>query len=158
LLDGDAPLVQALCEQCRDYHVIVHGEPAGPGEGLKVLTELPPGKDMEDKFVFGFFDARGELKGVLDLVRDFRVPGEWYLGLLLLAPDVRHTGIGGSVLHATRDWLHAQGARSIRLGCAEQNADGRRFWEHHGFAPAKTFPPRQLGARQTVLIEYLRFL
>lgn len=157
LMKSDAAMVQVLCDESVDYYQLVYGGPASANEGLEILTELPPGKPSEDKFVFGFF-AGNRFVGVLDLVRDFRSAGEWYLGLLLLTPDARGHHHGSLILDATFHWLRHKAARSIRLACAEQNEQGRRFWERHGFRSEATFPPRQLGSRQTVLMEYVRSL
>jgi ribosomal protein S18 acetylase RimI-like enzyme len=46
----------------------------------------------------------------------------------------------------------------MRLAVAEQNTGGLRFWERHGYRVEKRFPPRDLGARQTVLLELVRAL
>ncbi|MBX7112833.1 MAG: GNAT family N-acetyltransferase [Myxococcaceae bacterium] len=158
LSEVDAPLVQGLLDVSVDYYQLVYGEPARPDEGLNILTELPVGTALSDKSVFGFFKSNQQCVGVLDGVLNFRTEGEWYLGFLLLAPTARGQRRGSQILNATFDWLRSLGVRSVRLGCAEQNVAGRRFWEHHGFRVDKVFPPRMLGARQTVLLEYVRLL
>lgn len=158
LTDADVPALQALCEACADYHQLVYGQPAGPDEARSLLAELPPGRTLADKFFFGLFTPRPRLCGALDFIRDFREPGEWYLGLLLLEPQARGHGLGDTVLRAAEAWAQAQGARRIRLACAEQNTGGQRFWERHGYRVEKRFPPRIMGARETVLLELVRAL
>ena len=156
--EKDTAALQALCEACADYHTLIEGQPAGPDEARHQLALLPPGKTQEDKFVFGLFTPRPRLCGVLDLARDYREPGEWYLGLLLLEPGVRGRGLGEQVLRAAEDWAHSQGARRMRLACAEQNEAGRRFWERQGYRVDRVFPPRRMGVRDTVLLELKREL
>lgn len=158
LTDADAGALQALCEACADYFGLDYGQPAGPDEARSLLAELPPGKGLGDKFFFGLFTPRPRLCGALDLLRDFREPGEWYLGLLLLEPGARGRGVGETVLRAAEDWVRGQGARRMRLACAEQNTGGRRFWERCGYRVEKRFPPRVMGARETVLLELVRAL
>jgi GNAT superfamily N-acetyltransferase len=159
LLDEkDTVALQALCDACADYHVLLQGEPAGPDEARHLLAELPPGKAREDKFFFGLFTPRPRLCGALDLVRDFREPGEWYLGLLLLEPGARGRGLGEDVLRAAEGWARTQGARRMRLACAEQNEAGRRFWERHGYRADRHFPPRRMGSKETVLVEFVHEL
>lgn len=158
LEEKDTAALQALCDACADFHVLIYGQPAGPEEARNLLTELPPGRTLEDKFFLGLFTPRPRLCGVLDLVRDYREPGEWYLGLLLLEPGARGQGLGEGVVRAAEGWTKAQGARRIRLNCAEQNTSGRRFWERRGYREDRRFPPRQLGARETVLVELLHVL
>jgi GNAT superfamily N-acetyltransferase len=157
--DTDAlQALQSLFEACADYHTLVYGQPAGPDEARTQLAELPPGKTLEDKFFFGLFTPRPRLCGVLDLIRDFREPGEWYLGLLMLEPGARGHGLGEGVVRAAEGWVRGQGAHRMRLAVAEQNTDGLRFWERHGYRVEKRFPPRDLGARHTVLLELVRAL
>ena len=153
LTANDAELVQELCDRCDDYYQLVFGAPADPGEGAKLLAELPPGKTLADKFFFALDGG-----GVLDIVRDYREPGEWYLGLLLFPPEARARGAGSRALAALVEWLKPQGARRLRLAVAEQNEAARRFWERHGFHHAQAFPPRQVGTRMTALLELVREL
>lgn len=156
--EKDTAALQALCDACADYHVLIEGEPAGPDEGRHLLAELPPGKTLEDKFFFGLFTPRPRLCGALDLLRDCREPGEWYLGLLLFEPAVRGQGLGERVLRAAEHWARTQGAQQMRLACAEQNEAGRRFWERQGYREDRRFPPRLRGARETVFVELTRKL
>jgi GNAT superfamily N-acetyltransferase len=156
LEEKDLPALQGLCDACADYHVLIFGEPAGPGEAQHLVTELPPGRTLEDKYFFGLFTPRPRLCGALDLVRDVREPGEWYLGLLLLEPGARGHGLGEGVVRAAEAWAHEQGARRMRLACAEQNTGGRRFWERMGYRADRHFPPRRMGARETTMVELIR--
>ena len=149
---ADAPMVQALCERCADYYTLVQGAPAGPTEGETLLTELPPGRGAADKFVFAIEG------GVVDLVRDFRVPGEWYLGLLLFAPEARSQGRGARALEQVVTWLREQGVVRLRLAVAEQNVRALKFWQRQGFQLDQRFPPRVIGTRETVLLELKREL
>lgn len=156
--EKDTAALQALCEACADYHILLEGRPARPDEAQHQMAELPPGKTLTDKFFFGLFTPRPRLCGALDLLRDYREPGEWYLGLLLLEPEARGRGLGERVVRAAEDWVRAQGARRMRLACAEQNEGGRRFWERQGYRVEKRFPPRRMGNKETVLLELRREL
>jgi GNAT superfamily N-acetyltransferase len=158
LEDKDLPALQGLCEACPDYYTLDFGQPAGPDEARHLLAELPPGRTLQDKFFFGLFTPRPRLCGALDLMRDVREPGEWYLGLLLLEPEARGHGLGERVLRAAEAWAREQGAWRMRLACAEQNKGGRRFWERQGYRADRHFPPRRMGARETVLVELVRSL
>ncbi|MBK7858796.1 MAG: GNAT family N-acetyltransferase [Archangiaceae bacterium] len=157
LTGQDLPALQSLVEACGDYYQLVFGAEAGPHEAASLMAELPPGRGTADKFMFGFFE-RTELNGVVDLVRGYREPNEWYLGLLLLRPPLRGVGRGTQILEEVLPWLRAEGATSVRLAVAQQNTDARRFWERHGFVFDKRFPPRQMTARVTVLDELRRSL
>jgi hypothetical protein len=90
----DAGLLQGLCERCSAYFELHDGAPPGPTIGEEEVVALPEGKTLGDKFLFGIRSATGELVGVLDLIRDFPAPGEWWLGLLMLDPRERSAGLG----------------------------------------------------------------
>jgi ribosomal protein S18 acetylase RimI-like enzyme len=156
--EKDTAALQALCEACTEFHVLIEGRPARPDEAQHLMAELPPGKTLTDKFFFGLFTPRPRLCGALDLLRGYREPDEWYLGLLLLEPAARGQGLGGRVVRAAEAWVRSQGGRLMRLAVAEQNEGGLRFWERQGYRVEKRFPPRRMGERDTVLLELKREL
>ena len=67
-------------------------------------------------------------------------PFEWWLGLLLLAPDARGAGLGSRVLREVKRAIAAAGGTAIYLGVLEQNGPGERFWRRHGFAELRRQP------------------
>lgn len=148
----DALKLQSLVEQCADYYTLVEGAPAGPDEAHKLLTELPPGCTPADKFLFDLGD------GVLEIVRGYREAGDWWLGLLLLAPSARAKGRGAAAVAELFEWLRPLGAKRVLLAVAEQNEAALRFWQRHGFTVVKRHPARQMAARETVLLELQREL
>jgi ribosomal protein S18 acetylase RimI-like enzyme len=133
LRPADEAELQAFYEVCRDYVELVTGAPPGPGEARALLSELPPGKDLADKYVFGFRDASGKLVGVLDLVRDYPRPREWYLSLLLFGPASRGRRHGEGVYRWVAGWVAAEGGRAVRLVVTEDNPKAIRFWQRMGF-------------------------
>jgi GNAT superfamily N-acetyltransferase len=155
--EKDRVALQSLVDSAGDYYRLVYGAPADAGEAALLLGELPPGKTLADKFMFGFF--RGlDLYGVIDVVRGYRDADEWYLGLLLLRPWARSGGRGTMILEEVVGWLRAEGCKRVRLAVAEQNVRALRFWERHDFQFDKRFPPKQLTARETVFLELVREL
>ncbi len=147
--EKDTAALQALCEACVSFHLLIEGRPPRPDEAQHLLAELPPGKTLTDKFFFGLFTPRPRLCGALDLLRDYREPGEWYLGLLVLDPGHRSQGLGTKLMVALVHWLREQGARSLRLAVSEHNEAGRRFWERQGFEPVKQVIA-EFGNKQSV--------
>lgn len=130
---ADAPAVQVLYEQCSDYHALEEGIPTRPGAAEHLLTALPPGKQAADKYVLGIHDRAGGLVGVLDLIRDCPSPGEWWLGLLMLHPAVRASGLGGRIYRSAVRSIGGQGGTAVYLGVLEHNAAAERFWRRMGF-------------------------
>jgi GNAT superfamily N-acetyltransferase len=146
-----------LLEQTAEYHRLVYGENPGPNAAEELFEEVPPGQSRANKRFFGLW--RGDqLFGLLDVFEAFRQPDECYLGLLLLHPEARERGVGAEVLAAVERWLATRQIARLRLACAEQNLKGMNFWRRSGFVVAETFPPRQLGARLTTLVELVKSL
>ncbi len=125
--------LQEFYEQCRDYFELETGEPPGPTEADDLLRSLPRGKSQADKFVIGFFDAPGHMVGVLDVIRDYPLRRNWYLGQLLFGPRSRGRHLGERVYRRLEDWVRAEGGTAIHLIVQEQNPGALRFWKRMGF-------------------------
>jgi ribosomal protein S18 acetylase RimI-like enzyme len=128
-----APELQAFYEGCADYVELITGQPPGPEEAQDLLRSLPRGKGHEDKFVIGLFDAPGHQVGVLDVVRDYPRPAEWYLGLLMFDPSWRNRGLGERVYRRLEEWIRELGGHTVHLVVQEQNPGALRFWKRMGF-------------------------
>ncbi|HYO70584.1 MAG TPA: GNAT family N-acetyltransferase [Archangium sp.] len=138
LSEEDAPIIRALGERCLDHLELHYGSPPDPAQMIRdLLTDLPPGKTLGDKFGMGVFDGAGHLVGAIDVIRDYPEPREWYLGLLVLDPAWRNQRLGAKLLEALTQWLHRRDAAYLRLAVSEHNAAGQRFWKRAGFEPVK---------------------
>ncbi|HZH15129.1 MAG TPA: GNAT family N-acetyltransferase [Archangium sp.] len=136
--EEDAPLIRELGERCLDHLELHYGSPPDPGQMIRdLLTDLPPGKTLGDKFGMGVFDRAERLVGAIDVIRDYPEPREWYLGLLVLEPGQRNQGLGARLLEALTHWLLRHDAAYLRLAVSEHNAPGLRFWKRSGFQPVK---------------------
>ena len=155
--DGREPELQAFYERCRDYFELVTGQPPAPTEARELLSALPRGKAADDKFVIGLFDAPSHLVGVLDVIRDFPRPREWYLGLLLFEPTLRGQKLGDRVYHRLEEWVTAQGGTAIHLIVEEVNHRALNFWERMGFA-VHGMGKRMLKGKENVFIRMTREL
>lgn len=153
---SDEPAVQAFLEACQDFHRLVHGEAVPPGEGLELLTDLPPGGRPEDKFVFGVYDASGQMVALLDLARNYPTERAWWIGLLLIRPEQRGRGLGQAILPALEGWLREQGAECIGLGVVAENTAASRFWERAGFEWIAERSPRRFGQKEQAILVYNR--
>lgn len=149
--------LQAFYGHCADYFELITGQPPGPNEAAELLQSLPRGKTQEDKFVIGLFDAPGHLIGVLDVIRGYPKPAEWYLGLLMLAPTWRGRKLGERVYHRLEEWVRACGGAAIHLIVQEQNPGALRFWRRMGFE-VKGMGKQQLETRENVYLRMTREL
>ncbi len=141
----DIEAVQALCEKCLDYMLLVDGHPADPDGVERDFQEVPPGNLPEDKFVFGIVNQRNDLVGLLDVVHSYPEKKIWWIGLLLLIPDIRSQGIGQKVLEGFANYVRANGGQAIMLGVVEDNARAYQFWSRVGFELVRRTEPRQFG-------------
>ena len=58
LLPEDSGPIQVLFENCLDFMLLVDGRPAGNNAAEETFQDLPPGKSLQDKFVFGIIDQK----------------------------------------------------------------------------------------------------
>jgi RimJ/RimL family protein N-acetyltransferase len=129
----NAAELQDLYERCSDYHEMHEGFATRPSAGADELAMLPPGRSQEDKFSIGIYESTGPLIAYLDIVRGYPVENEWWIGLLMLDPEVRANGLGTRIFEAARDWAFSQGGQSIYLAVLEENKRAERFWRRQGF-------------------------
>jgi GNAT superfamily N-acetyltransferase len=157
LLDEtDIAAIQTLLEACDDYSTLVTGRATAPGDGAEVLADLPAGKELEDKFVLGLLNTQGEMVGLLDAVRAYPDPGVWFIGLMLIHPAQRGSGLGEHWLNAFEAWVVPQGAEAIMLGVLEENQKALRFWLRCGFERAGQRGPVPFGDKVHIILRMRR--
>ncbi|NOK21562.1 GNAT family N-acetyltransferase [Corallococcus carmarthensis] len=145
--DSETHVVQPLLDRCEDYHQIAYGRPALPDQARNIPGERPPGLAPGQGHLFALRDAQGGLAGMLEALRDYPAPGEWYIGLFLLAPEARGQGRGEAVLSAYEGHVRANGGWRLRVAVVEHNTAGRHFWERVGFQPEQWVGPIEQGLR-----------
>jgi GNAT superfamily N-acetyltransferase len=145
----DAPLVQDLLERCAEFHALIEGESPRPDEAARLFRDLPPCYD--ERCMVGLLAADGaRLAGLLDVVGGYPARGDWWVGLLLLAPEERGRGTGAGAYRAFEAWAAARGAREVGLVVQQVNPRVRRFWDRLGFAETGTAVQR-LAHREHVV-------
>ncbi len=140
-----------MYDQCADYTWIVEGEPVSPTAAQEEFQTVPPGRSLNDKFIFGLIDPHGEIAGILDAMRHYPDEGVWWIGLLLLAPEVRNQGIGRQLLTRFFEHVRSQGGKAVMLGVVEDNIHAYRFWQHAGFVLVRQTDPRPFGKKMQVV-------
>lgn len=157
LTPEDFPALQQLWSDSAEYVQVVYGRPPEPDEAQSVYEAGPEqGYGPRGKMFYGIKAAGGDkLIGVLDAFRNHPEPDVWYIGLLLLSPNTRGSGIGHHVVEAFADAARAHGACEIQLNVVEQNESARRFWIACGFCEVRRWQQR-LGARESTFIRMRR--
>jgi len=155
---GEIEAVQSLFEQCLDFMLLVDGHAADLQSIEEDFRFIPPGKAPEDKCVYGIYDQQNALVGLLDTLRGYPEEGTWWIGLLLLAPQVRSQGLGKKVVEAYAEYAQASGAQALMLGVVEDNERAYKFWSRMGFEFVRQTEPQQFGEKRQRVKEMRRRL
>jgi len=68
--------IEILNLKCSDYYILHDGVLPSKKIALEIFSDLPPGKNYEDKFVLGIYKNTNELIGIIEIVQNFPVDGE----------------------------------------------------------------------------------
>src|SRR5205809_5249751 len=116
------------------YFATVTGLPPGPAEAQSTFTALPPGKDYDDKRVWGLY-AGDNMIGCADVIRGYPVREKAVIGLLLLAEHWQHRGLGRAfallVEQVIGGWREIT---TLRVGVVDRNTAALAFWRKLNYA------------------------
>ncbi len=133
ITNEDIPAVYKLCSGNPDYYRHMNLQPT-PENLTEVITVLPPGKDLEDKYFVGFWEG-ASLLAILDLILDYPVEKTAFIGWFMLEKARQGGGVGSALVREILEALHRAGMKKVRLGCIKGNRRAYEFWKKHGFAP-----------------------
>ena len=128
----DLAAVAGLYGAAGDYWLLANRAPHGAAEVAAFFTDGPPGCDPAQSYRVGIFEG-AELVGVAELSFGFPLPGDAYLGLMLLAASHRGRGLGKVLLKHVEGLARKRGAARIYLGVLVENPRGLGFWQRQGF-------------------------
>ena len=143
--------VQALCEQCSDFSMLIEGRLPEKNAGHEILFDLPPDKALEDKYVFGIYNENDCLSAVIELVKDYKIPGEWMLGLMMISPNERGKGLGRRLHEFVKTWVSEFQGKLLRIGVVEENYRAHKFWVEMGYTEVDRIK-RKFGNKEHVVI------
>ena len=147
LSPDDAAQLQTLFDQCADFFIMTNGAPAKATAAAEEFTDVPEGKTPEDVRAWGLVDDRDRLAGTIIGVQGYPNSQTWWVGLMLLAPEQRGQGLGGSFYQAFEQWVAHQGYRFISLCAIAPNTVGRHFWQRLGFEKIRQVSARPYGTQ-----------
>jgi ribosomal protein S18 acetylase RimI-like enzyme len=151
---SDLAELQALHLRCADFVEATTGHPPGDDEAVRLLAVVPPGKTPADKQVLGL-RRDGEMVGVVDLLRGYPTPTDWYIGLLLISPEARGHSLGTSVVDEIVGRVVAEGGRALHLIVREDNRRAFAFWRRHGFELVGR-RVQDLGSKKNLVFKMVR--
>ncbi len=135
LTEDDEADIQDLCERCSDFSELVEGRTPEKGAGHNILFDLPPGKEMKDKYVLGVY-KENIMVAVIDIVKDYVLHGEWIIGLLMIDPGERGKGLGRKLHALIKARIMEERGKLLRIGVVEENHRGYNFWREMGYVEA----------------------
>lgn len=130
----DEARLQRLLERCSDYYELHEGwpTPADAGEyELKLDASVVP--KTAGLFVLALEESDGTLTGAVQILTDCPEPGIWWIGLLIVAPELRSRGLGSELVRHAFAAAEEAGVGTIQLAVSLQNPRGLHFWENAGF-------------------------
>ena len=127
----DLDAVEDLYSRAADYWILADRRPPDRPKAAAFFTDTPPGCDPAASHRLGLFQD-GRLVGVAELSFGFPLPGDAYLGLMLLDATRRGQGLGAWFLAEVQ--ARAAPAPCLYLAVLQANPRGRAFWERNGFA------------------------
>lgn len=144
LTRADFPLIQPVFDACKDYALMQDGQPFPSDAAELEFDELPPGLVKESKRIFAIEQPERKVVGLIEGLRGYPSPTTWFIGLMLIVPETRSTGLGAVALAALEHYARSVDAcTEVELAVLKVNHQGLRFWEQHGFSPGlRRLPPR----------------
>lgn len=127
------PQLQRFLDRCREDVALHH--PTQDDAAARLLAALDHAGQGIRSFLAGLFDSDGELCACVDVVRSEPDDGSWWIGLIVVRPDLRGRGIGAALVEAIEGWVRAEGGRSIFLALQRRNAPALHFARRTGFVP-----------------------
>lgn len=130
---GDVLRLQRTLEGAPRYSLAITGRPPHADAAATLLSEIPPGKSQEDKFVFGVY-VGDSLVGCADVLRGYPDPGTAFIGLLLICEEWQGRGLGLRACREIESLIAGWACEKARLAVVRANAPALGFWHRAGFA------------------------
>jgi len=133
LKEPDIPAIYQLCKGNPTFYFHLKTE-LTEEYILEDMTMLPPRKEMEDKYFFGFYQ-NGELTAVMDLIDGYPDADTAFIGLFIMDMKYQGRGIGSDIIEETMRYLKKAGFRHVRLAYVKGNRQSENFWKKNAFLP-----------------------
>lgn len=130
----DRAIVADLLDRAQDYYHLWKGHAPGPTEVDEVFHDVPPGCNPAASHRLGLF-LDGTLSGLAEMSFGFPTAQDAYLGLMILAPQMRGQGHGAYFSAHMADLARNTGAQNLYLAVLQANPRGAAFWARMGFRP-----------------------
>lgn len=132
LREADLDEICDLRRRASDFFVEVGDDPPTPQSFQADLDDLPEGYSRSDECIYRAY-RDGQLLGYAEVLRGYAGRDQWTIGIVLVDPAVRSSGIGHAVVEAIASDARAAGARSLMAGVIAARERSLAFWRREGF-------------------------
>ncbi|MFD5079414.1 GNAT family N-acetyltransferase [Streptomyces sp. NPDC058371] len=132
MLPEDEPGVARVLAACDDYLLTATGSTALPADVQSLYYSLPEGADFAQKHLLVLCEG-ADVVGVVDATAAHPDDRTLSVGLFLLDPEVRRTGVGTSAARHLLQEAAAQGLSRVTATCPQDWVPGIAFLEKLGF-------------------------
>lgn len=141
---ADTPAVMALMEAAQDYVLMEERRAPDAAYVDNFFTERPKGHAPDALQQYGAGTA-GDLDGAVTVLKGYNTADSWWVGLIILHPRARGTGLSARMMADLVAHARADGARWIKLAVLAQNARARAFYDRTGFTHERDAPAQPGG-------------
>lgn len=149
LHEGDIDTIFSLCSSNSLFYQY-HPPFVTKESILEDMQALPPNKEFDDKFYFGFFRDE-KLVAIMDLVLGYPNDRTAFIGFFMVDAEYQGKGVGSQIIEHCVSVIKQAGFEFIRLGIDKGNPQSERFWTKNKFN--KTGEVREQEHRIILLME-----
>lgn len=129
----DIPTVYELCKGNPYYYEHMKMQPTI--ENLtESMTELPPGKSLDDKYFVGFWED-DSLIAILDLIIGYPNEDTAFVGWFMMNRERQGEGVGSEIVQEILTCMKNMNLQKTRLAYIKGNRQAKHFWLKNGFKP-----------------------
>jgi len=129
-------ILNDFCVQNSDFFDFQSGINGHLQAAEEILTDLPPGKQLTDKSIWGAFE-QDRLLAIIEGTADYPEKGIWYLGLFIIDDSLKKTGFSSEYYHHFETILLPDSADTIRIAVLSGNQTALKFWLKKGYVEIK---------------------
>ncbi|MGC3940225.1 GNAT family N-acetyltransferase [Roseobacter sp. EG26] len=128
-----------LAQRAADYVILEVGHAPNAAFIDDFFEAVPPDLNKSDLMNFGVMQQTA-MTGIVCIAKGYELPTDWWIGLLLLDPAYRGSGIGHNVVQLIKTRARKAGMTMLKLAVLESNPRALHFWAREGFVPHRYAP------------------
>ena len=124
--------VYELCKKNTSYYKYLNMAPTIQNI-REELTNLPPGKTINDLYFVGFY-KENQLVAIVHFIIKWPDINTAYIGWFMVNKDMQGMGIGKKLIGELCVCLKNEGFKYVKLGCIKNNVEAISFWIKNEFS------------------------